>query len=211
MIKKKALIELVRHRVNGEFAAKHMSKVGSQMIAYYIGRAFNQLLIEVFRKNLSNFDSYTKQYLSVAIALDATTDEYYSVLPAPIVQLPRACDGILHISGMTSKSVEFVPITNTQLQVMEGLDVNIIDDVVGYVFKHGRIEYQGMTAAIAAGTVKMSLVIPFEEYDYDDLVSVPTGADEELIKRVMTLIAGTPDADRINNGNSLNQNNTKQQ
>jgi hypothetical protein len=206
MILKKALIELVRHRVTGEYEAKQMGKVGDQMLAYYIGRAFNSLLIEVFRQNMANFDPYSKTYLSVAIAQETLTDVYYSALPAPVIQLPRIGDGIMRISGMKSKSVEFVPMSNGQLQNIEGLEVDIIDDVVGYVFKNGRIEYYGMTAAIATATVKMELVIPFEEYAEDDYVQIPTGSDEVLMRRVIELLMGIPDADKVNDGNSVNKN-----
>lgn len=206
MIKKKALIELVRHRISGEYEAKQQGKVGDQMLAYYIGRAFNSLLLEVFRRNLSNFDPYIKEYQSVAISQDSNTNVYYSALPAPVVQLPRIGDGIIRISGMTSNSVEYVPMTNGMLQNIEGLEVDIIDDVVGYVFKNGRIEYQGMTATLAAGTVKMELIIPFEEYDNDDYVQIPTGSDELLIQRVISLLTGMPDADKVNDNNSANKN-----
>jgi hypothetical protein len=206
MITKKELIELVRHRVNGEFQAKQLGKVGDQMLAYYIGRAFNQMLIEVFRRNLANFDPYTKEYTGIAISQDETTNVYYSTLPAPVVQLPRIGDGVLQVSGDTSASLEFVPITNNCLQVKDGLDVDTIDDVVGYCFKNGRIEYQGITNTIAEGTVRMLLVIPFEEYLEDDYVQIPTGTDEALIRSVIDLLIGTPDADRANNANSLNKN-----
>ena len=89
MIKKKALIELVRHRVVGEYQAKQMGKVGDQMIAAYIGRAFNSLLLDVFRANLANFDPYTKEYTDVDIDQDSNTEVYYSELPAPVIQLPK--------------------------------------------------------------------------------------------------------------------------
>jgi hypothetical protein len=164
------------------------------------------MLIEVFRRNLANFDPYTKEYTGVAISQDGTTNIYYSTLPAPVVQLPRVGDGIIQISGDTSQSVEFVPITNNMLQVIDGLEIDTIDDVVGYSFKNGRIEYQGMNNTIASGTVRMLLVIPFEHYSEDDYVQIPTGADEALIRSVIDLIIGTPDADRANNGNSLNKN-----
>ena len=207
MIQKKALIELVRERINGEFEAKHLSKVGDQKLAYYIGRAYNTALTVMFSRNITNFDPYIKEYQSVAIAQDSSTEVYYSVLPSEIIMIPRkAGNGIMRISGMTSTSVEYVPITNSDLQVIDGLDVNTIDDVVGYVFKNGRVEYQGMTATLAGGTVKMELVIPFEAYEDEDYVQIPTGSDDMLIQGVVKMLIGTPDADRINDGNTVNKN-----
>ncbi len=210
MIQKKALIELVRDRINGEFQAKQLSKFGDRKIAYYIGQVYNSALVATFTRNLTDFTPYIKEYQSVAIAQDATTETYYSTLPAPIVVLPRrAGSGIMRISGLTSTSIEFVPMTNGDLQTIDGLEVDDVDDVIGYVFKNGRIEYQGMTVAVAAGTVKMELVIPFEEYDDDDYVQIPTGSNELIIKGVVELLIGTPDSDRLNNGNTANRNNVR--
>ena len=207
MIQKKALIELVRERISGEFEAKQIGKVGDQKLAYYIGQVYNSALVAIFTRNLTNFDPYTKEYQSVAISQDGNTNVYYSTLPSPIIMIPRkAGNGIMRISGMTSNSIEFVPMTNNMLQTIEGLEVDDVDDVVGYVFKNGRIEYQGMTATIAAGIVKMELIIPFEEYEDTDYVQIPTGSNEIIIQGVVQLLVGTPDADRINDGNSVNKN-----
>lgn len=207
MIQKKAFIELIRERINGEFEAKQMGKVGDQKLAYYIGRVYNSALTAVFSRNLTNFDPYIKEYQSIAIAQDSNTNVYYSVLPSKIIMIPRkAGNGVIRISGMTSESVEYVPITNGELQVMDGLEIDIVDDVVGYAFKNGRVEYKEMTAAIAAGTVKMELVIPFEAYEDEDLIQIPTGSDEIIIQGVMRMLINTPDADRINDGNSVNKN-----
>jgi len=207
MIQKKALIELVRDRINGEFQAKQLGKFGDQKIAYYVGQVYNSALVATFTRNLTDFSPYIKEYKSVAISQDATTETYYSTLPSPIVVLPRkAGSGIMRISGLTSTSVEFVPMTNGDLQTIDGLEVDDIDDVIGYVFKNGRVEYQGMTATVAAGTVKMELVIPFEEYEDTDYVQIPTGSNEMIIQGVVNLLIGTPDADKLNNNNSVNRN-----
>lgn len=207
MIEKKALIELVRHRVNGELQAKQLGKVGDQLLAYYIGRTYNSSLTAMFTRGGTNFDPYTKEYQSVAISQDTNTDVYYSTLPEKIINLPRkAGNGVIRISGMKSTSIEFAPIHNNALQSITTLEINDVDDVVGYVYKNGRVEYQGMTATIASGTVKMELVIPFEAYDDTDEVMIPTGSDEILVQNVVQLIINTPDADRFNNGNSVNKN-----
>jgi len=210
MIQKKALIELVRGRINGEFQAKQIGKFGDQKLAYYIGQVYNSALVAVFTRNLTDFTSYIKEYQSVAISQDAISEVYYSTLPAPIVMIPRkAGSGVMRISGLTSKTIEFVPMTNGDLQTIEGLEVDDVDDVIGYVFKNGRIEYHGMTTTVAAGTVKMELVIPFESYSDTDYVQIPTGSNEMIIQGVVNLLMGTPDVDKLNNGNSVNRNNIR--
>lgn len=207
MITKKAYIELVRDRINGEYESKHLGKLSNKKIDYYISLAYNSALVGMFTKGLVSYENYTKEYQDVAIIQDTNTDVYYSVLPAPIIVIPRrAGSGIVRISGMNSSSVEYVPMTNGDFKVIDGLEVDLIDDVVGYIFKHGRIEYYGMTTELVASTVKMELVIPFEEYNDTDYVQIPTGTDDMIIKNIIQMLMGQPDADRLNNGNTVNKN-----
>lgn len=207
MIEKKALIELIRHRANGELQAKQLGKVSDQMVAYFTGRIYNSLLSEVLSRNYGNTDPYVKEYVGVAISQDATTDVYYSTLPEKVISIPRmAGNGVISIRATKSVSVEFAPMTNSTFRVIDGLDVDQIDDVIGYVYKNGKVEYQGMTATVAAGTVKMELIVPFEAYDDTDTISIPTGMDEQLIGRTVNMLLNTLDADRMNDGNSLNKN-----
>jgi|GEM_PF-5571529 len=209
MIEKKALVELVRHRANGELQAKQLGKVGDQMTAYYIGRVYNSMLSEVLARSFSNTDPYVKEYTGIAITQDATTNVYYSTPTQSMVNIPRrAGNGIISIRATQSESIEFAPMTNNMFRIIDGLDVDQIDDVIGYVAKpqNGRIEYKGMTSTVASGTVKVEMIVPFEAYDDTDEISIPTGMDEILIRRAVDLIMTIPDADKINDGNSLNKN-----
>lgn len=207
MIIKKALIELVRDRITGEYEAKQIGKVSDRKLAYYIGRAYNSLLVAQLARRLTNLDPYTKEYQDVAINQDSNTKIYYSTLPAPIIPVPRRSgNGVIRIRGTESTSVEYAPITNGNLQVIDGLEVDQVDDVVGYVFKNGRVEYQGMTDTLAADTVCLELVPTFEAYDDNDYVSLPTGSDEALVQQVAQFLVNKPDADKINDGNSVNKN-----
>ena len=207
MIEKKALIELVRQRANGELEAKQLGKVSDTMVAYYVGRVYNSILAEVLTKGFSNTDPYVKEYTGMAISQDGTTNTYYSTLPEKIISIPRRSgNGVVSIRGTQSESIEFAPMTNNMFRIIDGLDVDEVDDVIGYVYKNGKVEYKGMTTTVASGTVKMELIIPFESYDDTDEINIPTGMDEVLIRRAVDLIMGIPDADRINDNNSLNKN-----
>jgi hypothetical protein len=179
------------------------------MVAEYVGRVYDTMLLENLNRGISNTDPYIKEYQSVDIDQDSNTDIYYSTLPEKIILLSRAGSGVIRITGMKSSTIEFTPMSNNQLINIPGLDVDDIDDVVGYVYKNGRVEYYGMTVAIAAGTVRMELVIPFESYGEDDDVPLPVGGDEILVQRVVQMVMGIPDSDRKNNSNSLNTNLTR--
>lgn len=207
MITKQALIELVRDRITGEYESKQIGKVGDRKLAYYIGRVYNSLLVGILARNITDAGEYGKEYTDVAIAQDSSTNIYYSTLPSPIISLPRKSgSGVISIDSDTGESVEFVPMSHGNLQVIDGLEVDIVDDVIGYVVRNGRIEYRGMTSTVAAGTLRMLLVIPFEAYDNSDYITIPTGTDEMLVQQVAQFLINKPDADRINDGNSVNKN-----
>lgn len=205
MIQKIKLIELIKHRLEGEAETKNLGKLHPVVIEYNISQAYNFLLVRTLQGRVSNLDPYTKEYNDVAIAQDATTGVYYSELPAPIIPIPRmAGNGIVRISSTGSNELDFVPVTNSQLKVMYNLMVNdVTDDVISYVFKNGRIEYYGMSADEAAETVNLELVVPFEAYDDTDYVSLPTGSSEALIEMVVNFMIGTPDSDNLNNNNTF--------
>lgn len=210
MITKKAYIELIRDRINGEYESKQLGKLSYNKLNYYIGLAYNSALVAMFTKGLVSYENYTKEYQNVTISQDSNTNIYYSTLPSPIIIVPRrAGSGIMRISGMESNSVEYVPMTNGDFKVIDGLEVDLIDDVVGYIFKNGRIEYYGMTSTLASGTLKMELIIPFESYDDDDYIPIPTGSEDMIARSIIQMLVGQIDADRLNNGNSINKNITR--
>lgn len=208
MIQKIKLIELVKHRLEGEAETKNLGKFHPVVIEYNIGQVYNTLLVQVLQQGLSNIDPYTKEYKDVSISQDADTDMYYSTLPDQIVLIPRrAGNGIVSIRPMNNDgNVEYVPITDGTLRIIEGLEVDLIDDVVGYSFTNGRIEYKGMTESIAADNVRIKLVIPFESYAETDYVQIPTGSNDTLISMVLNKMLGTPDSDNLNNNNTFNVN-----
>lgn len=195
-------IELIKHRLEGEARAKNLGKFHPTVISHMIGKAYNSLVVEAYARNMTDFDPYTKTYTGVAIALDVTTGVYYSTLPAAIVQLQRSGSGVMRIID-TDSSLEFVPINNGELQAIPDLELNLIDDVVGYVYKNHRVEYLGLSAT---DTVNMELVIPFEDYDETDIVQLPTGSDQRIVEMVVNMMIGTPDSDNLNNNNTLNPN-----
>lgn len=201
MIKKIALIELIKYRVKGK--TTNDNDIDNRMVSYYIGRAFNQLLYETFRKDFDNLDSYLRTYINIDVKEEVGTEIKYSELPAPIIQFPLVADGIRNIQTMKGTSLEFVPMSNDELSLIDNLDVNNIDDVIGYAFKNGRIEYKGMTNEILdGGGVRMDLVIPFEAYSDDDDIQIPSGQDERLFQIVVNSLLGVP-YDSLNDNNEI--------
>jgi len=100
---------------------------------------------------------------------------------------------------MKNRSMAFEPMKDNEVELTFGQDLNLIDDVIGYTVLGMKVYYYGMTAPVAEGNVKMDLIIPFEEYDYEDYVPIPSGTDMDIMGMTLNMIQGKPMSDQITN------------
>lgn len=193
---KAALRDLVRSRL---LQVDKTAKYHNEVIDAWITMAFNQLLGQLFRKSLGNFDLYVKRYNNVSILQDADTDIYYCDLPAPIVQTIDVAEGVRRINTMKGRGIEFAPISGDSLQILTGIDVNLITDVVGYRVFSDRVEFQWIPAGMTE--VRMELVVPFTEYEDEDDVKIPGGGDAQLMEIILNFVMNITPRD-LKNDNS---------
>ena len=152
------------------------------LIEHNIAKAWNQILFDAFNKDLSSLSFYAKEYTAVVVSLDAVTGVRYSTLPVAIAQLPDKAAGVRRISTTTSRKLQFIPISEETAELKASSEVGIVDThKIGYVVRYNKVEYDSnMPGTI--GTVKMSLVVPFDVYGLTETVPIPSGKDEDLIR-----------------------------
>jgi hypothetical protein len=203
MIQKKALIELVQHRLAGEMTSKKMSRFHDNIVMYAIDQAYKTLLNIAYKESATSIGNYAQTYDSVAISTDGNSTIKYSVLPAPFIQFPDIRSGIRAISQNTGESLDFAPISSDEFSLIDSQDVNLVDTTICYCVRNSRVEYKGLPSSIT--TVRMDIVIPFTEYDDADYVIVPGGNEQKLLELSVNYLMGTPPDDQLNNNNSFNQ------
>lgn len=181
------LIEIVKKRLGG----KHHH----EMIAMNIGMAFNQINYETFRKDLSNLDLYTKEFLDVDVDYNTTNNYYYSTLPEEIVQLPDTQSGVRRIMHSCENTLVFVPMKKDAVSVFALLD-QVKTSTIPFVVEATQVIYTRKPQGI--DKVRMDLVIPFDKYDDDDLIFIPSGKDELLIETIVNLLQGQPKENKVN-------------
>ena len=179
-----------------ELVVTRFPQVHERVAEAWITLAFNQILYEDSRKDPSNFDFYSKTYKNVAILKDPDTDIYYSTLPQQVVQLPDNAEGVRRINAMKGLMPEFIPLQRDSWDVFAGLDAGKIDHSIGFSPTNERIEYERNPEI---SKVRMDLVIPFDKYDDDDFINIPSGSDLRIIAIVEQLINGTPPESKLNN------------
>ena len=153
------------------------------LVEHNIAKAWNQILYDAFRKDLSFFGFYAKLYEAIAVTLDASTGVYVSTLPVAIVQLPDKSAGVRRVSPATTTGLKFAPLSEDLMELKDNLEVGrVASSTIGYVVRYDRVEYDSnMTVAIAAAGVKMSLVVPFDVYGRTENLPIPSGKDKDLV------------------------------
>lgn len=181
-MKKEVLVDLIKQKY------PHLTNQETEL---WIGRAWNTLLYESFKMDTSSVDFFCKQFYDIVVSKDSY-DEYYCSLPVRPVQLPDNADGVRRVMGQKNGvDVTFVPIPRDSFGVFIELDVNKIDNSVGYSTKYNKIIWERDPCV---DKVKMDIVPMFEDYDDDDEVSAPMGFDVRLTFMVDQLMTGVPDS-----------------
>lgn len=205
MIKKIELIELIQDRLSGEMSEDSLGSLHEDIVEYNIGRAYNSAMINIYRRQSYNIDNYAKRFKGISVTYDSDEELYKSILPANIVQIPRIGGGIVKVQQSKGRGLIFQPVTDTDIELSYDLDVELVDDVIGYTLVGNELTYYNMTSQVASGGVKMDLVIPFEEYGYEDNVPMPSGSDFDVYSMTVEMLLGKPPADQLNNNQEDNK------
>jgi hypothetical protein len=182
---KKARPELEIHRKDLEFN---------------MARAWNQLLHDTFKTDLTYLDFYAKDYTAQTVSQDATSKQYYTDLPVAIVQLPDRGEGVRSVEQATinfatpsGTGVKFVPISDQAMRYKDNIDVGLAESsVIGYAVRYDKILFdRNMTSTLATAKVNLKLVVPFNVYGSTENVPIPSGQDETLYNLTLQFILMT--------------------
>jgi len=188
---KEELIRLIQDRM-GDDKQKYHPNVLNKLISM----AFNTMFYQTFRADLGNLDLYSKQFNDVPVLLDNDIKRYYCEYPCPIVQLPDPDEGMRNIhqkverTNLAKAQLMFVPVTISSATVFDGLDVNRVDHMIMYVVTNNRVEFEESNLIIDIPTVSMRVVRPLEEYDDDETIYIPSGADTKLMELMIGFLQG---------------------
>lgn len=197
---KEQFIELVKGKLtsadpNPDIEEKYHSK----RIELFISLAFNDVIYQVFARNLDEKDLYARSY-TVDVLYDETYDQYYSTLPALVIQLPMNT-GVHKISPL-QESWSFLPINQLQEDVFSELEVNTICKDPSYYFNTNRVFYQYYDWKNQhIRQVKMDLIISFESYANTDIVVIPAGKESTIVDLVTQMMSQQLTADHTKNLN----------
>lgn len=159
------------------------NKYHPRFIDAAIEQTIKELYWDIWSVSPHNLQRYTVGYgytTAITVNLEASTQLYYSTLPAAIVPFPDKCSGVRRIHTPVQAGVKFYPMDAREHDlILNGSFVNTLTDMVGYSVNQSRVEYYNMTAAIIASGVRMDIIQPFSAYADTDTVLLPELRDKD--------------------------------
>jgi hypothetical protein len=197
---KEQFIELIKGKLTGGNSNPDLSeKYHEGRIELFIGLAFNDVIYQVFARNLDDKDLYVRAFTADVI-LDEQFDQYYAVLPAKVIQLPN--NSGIHKVSPVKENWSFVPINQLSEEIFSELEVHNACKEPSYYFSAEKIFFQYYDWKNKhLKKVRLDIIIPFEEYADTDTVVVPAGKESAIIDNVFKMMSEQLPVDHTNNLN----------
>ena len=164
---------------------------------------YSQWLSRIDDALVGDLDLFAKEYTSQTVTLDATRNLYYSTLPTPIVPIPGITSGIRRINTDEGLDLDFAPITEQEINLMDGSVTHTTDTTIYYWLQGSTIWYnESMTSDIATAGVRIAVLPRFSGFATTDSINIPGAADMDFISAVIQLLAPTAPVNlKANNAN----------
>ena len=195
---KNEIIELIQIKVNGGSVTPDiLKKAPYQVIEKYVSMAFNTLFYNLFRKDLSNLELYSKLYEDIAVT--SANGHFTSKIPIPSVQIPNKGDSVREILYTDDLyDITFLPTTLMEYQRLKTVGTAARMGLIGYTLNGDIVEYFGMKSDIKS--VDMYLLRSFESFTRNENIPIPAGQDQVFMQMILEFMNGKlPDLNNNNN------------
>lgn len=197
-MKVRQIVDLIRESAK---EVDEQNTFGFDRVRLVTSMAINDILFQIFKKDASNYDIYTKPY---EVTIDRSAPKEPSVtLPVPIIQVQFIGDGVRNIIPVNSNFFTFQPVSYDTLTLYRGTPLNKMDDSIPYALLGNKIIFSESLPSDVA-SVRLLLVRPFEAYGLDEEFPIPSGQDVNIATRALQLLG-------IRQPSNLENNNTEWQ
>ena len=203
------LTEVIIDRLaNGDCPQEIKGKYHPEIVDAHIGMALDYLISKVMYPEAERagdwgmLDAYAKPFTNVEILYDAERNEKYSNLPVQPVSLPKN-RGVRLISAMRDQKYRFIYRDNNSNNIFGNLDVEDVILEPRFYVEGGRKAFYDGHLPINMDKVLMKLIVPFDQLDYEDDVTIPQGYGKLLFDMVFQSLAGIG-LEKVSNDNNAN-------
>lgn len=159
-------------------------RYGDRTVTLHIEQAINTVLGQVFNRDPNQWDMFAKSYEATIV----TGTRPYALLPEAIIQTPDLAKGVRRVYASGSDKLMFMPMPGFGHQLFQEVNLDKVDDAIGYEVKADRIKFYNLRAPIT--TVTMDLVIPFSKWEDSDDFPIPMGTANMIVDMAAATLSG---------------------
>ena len=155
---------------------------------------FKQIIYDN-KDNNDMIDTLSHTFTSVAVTYDADIDKYVAEYPATPIFVNNSynlCIRFVTYDG--SEDIDFCPVTESDIYLLEGQTVDLVDDVIPYTKERDRIVFwDGIDdgSEILTTGVKIKMLIPISEMENTDEMFIPDKGENDFIMMVLNIMGIT--------------------
>jgi len=202
------LIELVQDYLAGGDAPDDVKgRYHPEIISNLLALGYNSVVMATYLEGKMHSDYSVLDAWALNHDVNIVNDR--ALLPYPPVQLPNGM-GILQVSAGTDLTNTFAYRETNANSVFNALDVGQVSNKpTFYLEKNAGTEINSHVLVLGqvpdgCSAVKVKMIVPFDQVDDFETISVPAGKEELLIQAVIGLLREKPGEDTIND-NKANQ------
>lgn len=201
------LVELIISDVAGGAIPSDLdSRYHPLVIEKYIDLVYSGILNQVSMNSIiyrdwGQLDQYCKAYKNVSCSKDYDRMEWYSELPAKIIELTKN-RGIRLISPMQNQADKFKYRDNSSEDVWSALESQNVVGYTNFYREGGRVFYGNFKEDYATEGLLFKLLVPMSEFDDDDEIGLPAAKSLEFVGMVRDMLLRRPPEDVAEDNNS---------
>lgn len=204
---KRAWTELIIFNVSGgatpaDLDSRYHPLVIGEMFGVVYADMIGQIAQQATKaKDWSQFDAYLKAYKNVPVLIDEDRNEYYSLIPATIIELP-ANRGIRLISPMQDQRNKFNYIDSDSESMWGELESGNIPDGTQYYREGGKAYYRNFSQDYITPGLLFKLMVPLSEFGDEEEIGLPSTRMTDIFDKIKDMLQRRAPEDVANDNSS---------
>ena len=188
---KEGWVALIIDNVSGGATPADMdSRLHPLIVSELFSMVYSEVIYGIYTnamtyRDFGQLDAYVKTY-TVDVSKDSDRNEFYSVLPASILNLPHD-RGIKLISPLKSQKDSFKQITLDSADMWNELEAGVLASFNTF-YREGTKIFYGGNYDENITKVLMKLLVPFSEFDDDEELGIPAQMSAKVFAMVKELL-----------------------
>lgn len=159
---------------------------------------YENLVYNVYKNKPYELDDLaTIEYLTVQY--DSVQNKYYVQFNYTPLQIDKVGGGVIGVYVPDDESIVFVPMYLNEVKHFLRSEVSLLDGDIIYTVIGDKVYFSNLSADMNGQTLKVASVKPFDAYDMNEQVKIPSGQTNALITGAIQMLGITQPESSLNN------------